>query len=131
MLLVFLSLLVSVGYLAANPELTSEPFSELYVLGANGNTTEYPQTLAPGETANVTVGVSNHEHQEVRYRLAVEWNGSVTQERRLTLKAGETTEQTIPLTAPSQPGRYRVQFILYSQNIDDEPLTARLWVRVQ
>lgn len=131
MLLVFLSLLFSVGFLAANPELTSEPFSELYVLGANGNTTEYPQALAPGETANVTVGVSNHEHQQVTYRLAVEWNGSITQERRLTLHGGEKTERPIALTAPSHPGRYRVQFVLYTQTIDEEPLTARLWVRVE
>lgn len=132
MFVVFLSVLLSVGYLASNPELTSEPFTEVYVVDENGTTSNYPETLAPGETANVTVGISNQEHQQVTYQLAVRWNGTTTEQRRVTLPAGETAEEPITLQAPSAQGRYRVQFQVVPQNIEsDGPPPARLWIQVE
>ncbi|MGZ7115494.1 MAG: DUF1616 domain-containing protein, partial [Halobacteriota archaeon] len=48
-----------------------EPFTELYLLGPGGKASSYPTNLTVNQTANVTVGVVNHENTAVNYTLKV------------------------------------------------------------
>ena len=60
-----------VVYVAVNPPETTDPYTEFYVLGPDGNASEYPTRLAPGETDEVILGVSNHEYQVGLYHVVV------------------------------------------------------------
>lgn len=125
------ALIATVWYLAANPGLTNPAHTEFYLLGSEGNASDYPSTLGPGESAEVTVGIANHEHRAVAYGLEVRWNGSLTQDRTIQLADGETREFTVVLTAPSQPGPYLVRFLLYKGEASEPDLTTHLVIRVQ
>lgn len=129
------ALLVSVGavvWLAVNPPETTDPYTEFYVLGPERNASGYPETLAPGESASIIVGVSNHEHRAMTYRMAVAWNDSVTHTREWRVPDGDTVERSVTVTAPAEPDRYRLRLLLYRNGTADEPYrTLRLWVTVR
>jgi uncharacterized membrane protein len=129
----FLVLLSSVGYLAANPHLTTTPHTEFYLLGQGGSAAGYPTELAPGESDEVTVGLSNYEHRTVTYRIDVHWNDTTTNEQTITLEDRETREVPLSITAPAEPGRYQVQFRLYQGNetTGDPDLETHLLIRVR
>ena len=122
--------IVAVGAIAVNPPTTTEPFTEFYLVGPDGNASGYPTELAPGEPGTVIVGISNHEHRAVQYRLEVTWNGSVTAAETVQLADGQTEEQPMTLTAPTEPGRYRLQFHLYNETGTEPYRTTRLLVTV-
>ena len=124
-------LVVAVVFLAANPTLTNPAHTELYVLDESGNASDYPSSLSPGETTEITVGISNHEHESVEYRLALLWNETTATERRIQLPDGATRELPITLTAPDQPGRYRLVIQLFHSGETTPDQTNRVWIRVQ
>ncbi|MFB6111760.1 MAG: DUF1616 domain-containing protein [Halobacteriaceae archaeon] len=129
-----IALVLSLGgvvAIAVNPPDTSPPFTEMYVLGPDGNASGYPTALAPGETGTVIVGISNHEDREVSYDLLVTWNGTVTQTRTVTVADGATRELRLTLTAPPREGEYRVRFLLFKGDPGGEPYRyLRLFVDV-
>jgi uncharacterized membrane protein len=132
LVLVLLASAGTVVYLATNPPDTSDPFTEFYVLGPDGNASGYPQDLSPDETISVIVGVSNHEHQDLTYRMAIAWNDSVTQGQEWPVADDETVERSVTVQAPNDSGRYRLRFLLYLNGRGDEPYRSlHLWVTVQ
>ena len=122
--------LLAVVALGVNPPATTEPYTEFYVLGPGGNASGYPTALAPGESGDVIVGVSNHEHGRTTYQVVVTWNGTETTRRTVTVPAGRTERVNLPLTAPRDPGRYAVRFLLYRGDADRPYRRLRLFVRV-
>jgi uncharacterized membrane protein len=117
-----LALVASMGgvvYVAVTPQQTGEQFTEFYVFGPDGNASGYPTNLTTGESGEVIVGVTNNERRDVDYRVEVTWNGATTMERRLRVPRGETRETRLDVTAPDEPGRYRVRFNLYVNNGSD------------
>lgn len=128
-----LALVVAVAatvYLAVFPPETAEPFSEYYLLGPDGNASDYPGDLSPGESGVVIVGISNHEHEPVTYRSVVAWNDTVTRSYNVTVGDDETTTRRLELTAPSEPGRYNVTFMLYEDGESGVAEWTRLWIDV-
>lgn len=131
--LILVSLIVIVAFLAMNPWLTTEPYTGFYILGPEGEATGYPSKFAPGETGTVIVGISNHEHQAKDYRVEVAWNQTTTLQREIRVERNASAEFRATVTAPNEPGRYRLRFLLYKNS---DPSSApdhslRLWVRVQ
>ena len=123
--------LIAVLALAVNPPRTTDPYTEFYVLGESGQAAGYPVDLSPGESGTVIIGITNHEHRQMIYPVVVTWNGSATTRRSVTVPAGETRETNMTLTAPQDPGRYRVRFLLYRESVIGGPYrTLRLWVTV-
>lgn len=123
---------LGVIYVATNPAETTDPYTEFYALGPDGNASAYPTDLTAGGSGTVVIGISNHEGTTVRYRVVVTWNGSRTTTRSVRVPDATTREIDLPLRAPSDPGRYRVRFLLYkSGTTDGEPYRwLRLWIRV-
>ena len=66
----------ALAYLVSNPP-QGQSFTEFYILGPDGNATDYPHKLVVGQTASVTLGIINHEHRQVNYTLEV-WLADVT-----------------------------------------------------
>ena len=130
-----LALVASIGgvvYVAVTPQQTGESFTEFYVLGPEGNASDYPTNLTTGGSGEVILGVTNNERRDLDYRVEVTWNGTTTAERRLRVPQGETREVPMDLTAPEEPGRYRVRFNLYVDNGSDTVYhRLRLWVQVR
>jgi len=130
-----LALVASVGgvvYVAVTPQQTGEQFTEFYVLGPDGNASGYPTNLTTGESGEVIVGVINNERRDLDYRVEVTWNGATTMERRLRVPRGETRETRLDVTAPDEPGQYRVRFNLYVNNGSDSVYRQlRLIVQVE
>jgi len=65
--------IVSLGtfaYIALNPK-TVKSYSEFYLLGPTGETSNYPQELIKGENATVILGITNHEEKTINYNIDV------------------------------------------------------------
>ncbi len=58
-------------------------FTEFYVLGPDGKAGNYPAMLHLGDSAQVIVGIANHEHRDVAYDLVVALTDSVNVEQAL------------------------------------------------
>ncbi len=80
-----------------------EPFTELFLLGPGGNASNYPTNLTVGQTANVTVGVVNHENANANYTLAVTLDNATVTTRSFSLANNEQWENSISF-APTHSG---------------------------
>lgn len=127
---VLVATIVSVGYLAMNPSLTTAAHTEFYLQGVDDNTTAHPETVSPGEISEFTVGISNQEHHAVTYRVAVTVNGTERTENSVRIPNGEVRNVSVAVMSPPDPGRYRIEFQLYYDNSETPDLTTWYWVRV-
>jgi len=135
-ILVALALVVGlfgVVYVALTPQQTTDPYTEFYVLGAEGNASDYPTNLTVDEQATVTVGVVNHEQQRMTYTLLVRADDRTLVTRTLTVQRDRRWEAPVSY-AVARPGRISVRFMLYR---GDEPSIGampyrqlRLWTNV-
>ena len=69
--LIIVALIASVGattYTVATP-LPSETYTEFYVLGPNGTVDGVPSNASAGESIALTIGIDNHEHRSMTYRV--------------------------------------------------------------
>lgn len=118
------------GYLAMNPELTTQSRSEFYIVPDSAATVPYPEEMYPNSTARVKLGIDNHEHRKVTYEISVRWNQTQTQARKITLDSGETERIPLTIQSPSSPGKYEVRFRLDKSEGSGSTLQTRLWIRV-
>lgn len=129
----FLLSLGAVVYIAVTPPPVTHPYTEFYILGPEGNASNYPTNLSVGEEGTVIVGLVNHEGESQTYTVTVVTENTSLAERRVTLAHEDGWEERVSFTL-SHPGRHRVQFLLYKGS---DPSTAgqpdeflRLWVTV-
>ncbi|WP_121820731.1 DUF1616 domain-containing protein [Halostella salina] len=154
--LLVLSLLLavgSVGYAVAVPK-QGESFSEFYVLTENETgdlvADGYPTEFTQGESAEIVVGVGNHEHQPETYQVVVEMhrvemvNNStriVEREDLSQFSTGEVADNETWLrthnVTPTMTGeRLRLTYMLYRGDVPAEPTPENayrelhLWVNV-
>lgn len=128
--IVLVALVVGVGYLAANPALTTTAHTEFYLPDAGDNGT-IERSLSPGETATFAVAIGNYEHGAVTYRVAAAVNGTETTNRSIRVEDRETRNVTLAVSAPEDPGRYRIEFRLYDGDDGAPDLTTWHWIRVE
>jgi len=60
----------SVIYIIVTPKI-GETFTEFYILGPTGNTTDYPRYLNAEENASIRIGLVNHEYKTMNYSIEV------------------------------------------------------------
>ena len=61
---------VALTYIIITPK-QGEKYTELYVLGSSGNTSEYPKNIIIGENYSVNLVVANHEYKTVNYTIEI------------------------------------------------------------
>ena len=126
--------LAGVIYISVTPGATTDPYTEFYVLGPTGNASGYPTNLSVGETGTVIVGITNHEHREMQYTVALANNTTLITTRTATVRDEVTWEDRFSFT-PETPGRMRLRILLYrgdSADLDEEPYRQlRLQVNVR
>lgn len=126
--------LVGAIYVAIDPPRSTDPYSEFYLLGAEGNASDYPTRLQPGEPGTVTVGITNNEEAPTTYHVRV-IDTNASGERPLataskTVAPDETWETEVTFSI-EETGRRRLQFQLHKNQPSGEPyLTTWLWVNV-
>ena len=55
-------------YVIITPK-TGEKFTEFYILGPKGIADDYPRYLTTNDTANVIIGIVNHEYKQMNYTV--------------------------------------------------------------
>ncbi|MFZ0925959.1 MAG: DUF1616 domain-containing protein [Halobacteriota archaeon] len=90
-----------------------EPFTELYLLGAGGKASDYPTNLTVNQTANVTVGVVNHENADVNYTLVATLANKTITTESFSLANNQIWQRSISFTATSRGSDQKLEFDLY------------------
>jgi uncharacterized membrane protein len=122
--------LAGIGFFALAPQTMSDPYTEFYVLGAEGNASDYPTNLAVDESGEVTVGVTNQEHEPRTYTVVVRLADETVGRQSLTLGDEETWQEAFEFT-PDSPGQQDLQILLFrgeDPNISSEPY-RELWLK--
>jgi uncharacterized membrane protein len=125
-----LGALGTLGYVIAAPKV-GERFTEFYILGMEGKAADYPRELAVGEEAEVIVGIVNHEHEAVSYRLEVGIGGVGSDEvGPVALEHEQKWEGTVSFTPDKAGDNQKVEFILYKGGEAGPYLMLHLWIDV-
>ena len=131
LILAVLSAVGAIAYTIVKPK-PGQNFTEFYLLGPKGQALGYTQFLRAGETGKVTVGIVNHEHEVVTYRIEVAIDGIKSNEvDSIKLTQGTKWENNVTFM-PLTPGtNEKVEFSLFKDNATTplfDPL--RLWINV-
>lgn len=115
------------GYVIAAPKV-GERFTEFYILGLSGKATDYPKEVRVGEEAKVIVGILNHEHEIVTYRVELKIDGVKNNEVGPILLANEQKWEEIVSFTPDKTGdNQKVGLMLY-KNEEAEPCLEPLYL---
>jgi uncharacterized membrane protein len=133
LVLVLVVSVAGVVYVSMTAGEEAEPFTEFYVVGAEGNASEYPTQLTVGETRSVVVGISNHEHSDTEYTVVLVLGNRTVTTRSATVANGRTWESEFSVT-PRSVGRTDLRILLYRGEAADRSedayrrLRLRVWV---
>ncbi len=112
LLVVLIIAIAATIYIVVSPS-PGEPFTELYLLGPGGKAAGYPTNLTINQTANVTVGVVNHENANVKYTLRVSLANQSVNTQSFSLANGQQWTNVTSFT-PTQRGLgQKLEFALY------------------
>jgi uncharacterized membrane protein len=98
-------------YIIVKPN-PGDKFTEFYILGTGDKAGNYPTNLSVNETANVTIGIVNHEQATTSYMMVSTLNGGTISNANYTLSNNET--KTINYSfKPTVAGNQTLEFLLY------------------
>ena len=117
-------------YVAMHPG-SEQEFTEFYLLGPSGTAGDYPSEIVLGADADVTVGVANHEGEDVTYRVRISVDGvDLEIKDGIALHDGEKWEDKVVL-APTKAGdNQKVEFLLYRDGESEPSQELHLWIDV-
>ncbi len=109
-----------------------EKFTEFYILGMEGKAENYPTQLTVGQEGELIIGVVNHEYTNVTYQLEAKLDGTVINERSISLMNNESYERPFLFKAEKKGEDQKLEFLLYKDGeILPEPyLSLHLWIDV-
>ncbi|MDD5605559.1 MAG: DUF1616 domain-containing protein [Dehalococcoidales bacterium] len=117
-------------YTATNPK-PGEKFSEFYILGAEGIADDYPEDMVLGESAWVTVGIVNREHDVTIYNVEVFIDDDLSATLGPLELAHEDKHESRVTFAPNTPGNnQKVEFRLYKNGSSETYLDLHIWINV-
>lgn len=117
------SIIIASGMLAyAKMTREKETFTMLYLLGPDGKAEGYPTESFLNVPLNVTVGVENHELQDVNYVLQMKADEEVIEELNFSIKDGDTWRKNMTYVRQKfKVGKSKLEFALFKDNIDYIP----------
>lgn len=117
------SIIIASGMLAyAKITREKETFTMLYLLGPDGKAEGYPTESLIDVPLVVTVGIENHELQDVNYVLQMKVDDEVIEEKDVFLKNGETWKRDMTYTREKlKTGRSKLEFALFKEKPDYFP----------
>ena len=132
---VFLIAIILIGgvavYLVLAPK-DDERFTEFYVLGSNGQLGDYPTNLTLGENATVILGVVNHEHRNVTYRIVADLNNKPLETlSNIVLVNDAAWIQNCTFTSEKIGEKISLDFQLYRDGLPIPYHSLQLWLTVR
>ena len=115
--------LAGVVYVSMTPGAEADPYTEFYILGPDGNASDYPTNLSTGESGELVGGITNNEHQSMTYTVVLLLDNESVTEQTVEVADGETWEGELRFT-PEDAGVKRLDILLYAgedPNLNDEP----------
>jgi uncharacterized membrane protein len=110
---------LTIGYTVALPN-PGEPFTEFYLLGANGTIGAYPTQYQLGEQQPVTVGIVNHEQRDTSYEVVVRLNdtnkSTVLYSENVSLGDTQTWQKVVNVKPDRTGSNMTMEFLLYREN---------------
>jgi uncharacterized membrane protein len=113
--IIIIAIIIAAGstvYILISPA-KGEKFTEFYILGADGKAGNYPTNLTLGSTANLTIGVVNHEDEATNYHLLVKLDGKILKDENITLPDDGRKEIPLTFEASSAGQNQSLEFLLY------------------
>jgi uncharacterized membrane protein len=125
---------VLLGYFVIGPGSTGVdvPFTEFYLMGADGQWGDYPRELRAGESGEITVGITNYEQRRVAYRVELSMGEEVLADTGfIDLAADGRWEETICFIPTVSGDDQRLDVLLYKDG-EAEPSaeSLHLWVDI-
>ncbi|MFC1928749.1 DUF1616 domain-containing protein [Chloroflexota bacterium] len=121
---------VALGYAVATPT-AGEKLTEFYILGQEGQVADYPRELVVEEEGKVVVGIVNHEHETMTYRVDVLVNGvEDTGVGPVVLGHQEKWEEELSFIPRKAGEHQKVEFLLYKQGQTEAYRALHLWVDI-
>ena len=115
-----LGMLAAVGYAIATPK-DGEKYTEFYVLGAYGETADYPRSVKVGQELEITACIVNHEGETTSYRVRIDVNGIVDNVLgELVVESGEMWQGKIGFVLDIPGNDQRVELSLFKSG-ETEP----------
>lgn len=115
-----------------NAPRAEEHFTDFYLLGSEEMAQDYPHEIALGEEAEVTVGIVNHESEDVNYIIQVVFDSETVQQIGPVALADQEKWQTLITLVPTRIGDdKKVEFLLFKGQGGKPYLALHLWVDVK
>ncbi len=121
----------STVYLVSAPK-SGDHFTEFYVLGSNGNLADYPVNLTLGETGTVILGVTNHEYENLNYKITAKLNNqTIDTIENIQLSHDKTWNQTFSFTPKTSGENIKLEFQLYKSEATEVYRSLQLLINAQ
>ncbi len=113
------SIIIASGMLVyAKTTREKEMFTAFYILGPNGKAEGYPSESFINIPLTVTVGVDNHELQDVNYILQMKVDGQVIEELNVPVLDGGTWQKNLTYTRQKlKNDRSKLEFALFKEEV--------------
>jgi len=111
-----LAALGCLGYVIATPK-EGERFTEFYILGVDGKAENYPKQVVLEEPVELIIGIINHEHEVLSYRIDIVIDG--IENKEITTKAlahDEQWKEVVSFIPQSLGEGQKVEFWLYKND---------------
>ena len=119
------------AYMVLTP-VVGEKFTEFYVLGSSGKTTEYPVVATVGNKSEITVVVVNREQKVTNYQLEVNLVGlRVAEVKSIILANQQKWEQKIGFVPDKVGDDQRLELLLYKDGEAEPYRTLYLMIDVK
>ncbi len=126
-----LSIAMLTGYLASQPKIYQQ-YTEFYVLDSNGQPPQNPLNLTAAENATIILGITNHEYENVTYKITLTLNGTIIETiSNITLSNQMTWQQNYVFAALQTHDRLDLEITLYREGVADPYRSLQLWLTVQ
>ena len=134
LVLSFIVLIGTVGYVTIVPQ-EKEPFTEFYILGAEGIARNYTTQYSQGESGTYIVGITNNEHKTMNYTMEVRLeNESLPLPpslQNIRLDHNTTFEEPLEITPSVEGTNMKLEFLLFNETEKNIPYRdLRLWINV-
>jgi len=106
-------------------------FTEFYVLGSGGVAQGYPMEVAEDEPITLIIGIVNHEHSAVQYRVEREGDASVAHIASPQLDHQQRWEQPYTFSLTELGENRKVVFLLYRSDNEEPYRSLHLWITVR
>ncbi|MFX0206841.1 MAG: DUF1616 domain-containing protein [Candidatus Hodarchaeota archaeon] len=123
-------------YVITSPK-KGESYTEFYILNENKITENYPTNLTISENGTVIVNVVCREHERTKYTVVIELINLTGERENKTLGQYNFTlgqnqrNETVFNFNISDNGTYKLQFLLYINDIKEEYRELHLWINVK